>query len=91
MSWFKSAPPFDLQTLSPRLRDLAVDIWDAGSSGITVLKLGAKEHLAISSSIRGLRRRGFEIHTRKVTVTDRRGNLRKGVTLVTMVSWPPLI
>lgn len=90
MSWFKPNPPFNLKSLPPRLRELATDIWSAGYSGINILELGAREHLGVSSGIRSLRERGFNIETKRISVTDRRGNHRKRVTLFIMHSWPCL-
>lgn len=88
MSWFKKSPPFDISSLPPRQALLAMDIWVSGSQGITVLELGKLEHLGVSSVLRSLRQKNFDFITRRVCVTDRNGNLRKGITHITMVSWP---
>ncbi len=88
MSWFKKKPPFDTSSLPPRQAQLATDIWASGSQGITVLELGILEHLGVPSVLRSLRQKDFEFITKRVCVTDRNGNLRKGITHITMVSWP---
>jgi hypothetical protein len=88
MSWFKKSPPFDISSLPPRQALLAMDIWVSGSQGITVLELGILEHLGVPSVLRTLRQKDFAFITKRVCVTDRNGNLRKGITHITMVSWP---
>lgn len=87
--FFRNPPlPFDNAAMTPLQRELAKALYINRQSGITTLKLGEEHYLAPLSMLIGLIEKGFTFTQRKVTVTDKRNNKRRRVSLIIMTGWP---
>ena len=80
--------PFDNVAMTPLQRELASTLYLHRKHGLTTLDLGEEHHLAPLRMLAALIDKGFTFVQKKVTVTDKRNNIRKRVSLIIMTGWP---